>query len=225
MGGQRKAELIRASTSAAAYAQFPGIAGCQVKMLTGNRCAAAVPITPATVAEAKRRLQSTLGFVGLTDHYNLSVCLLHAMYPAGGRIRPSSFANARPTAYFQDGYNPDRANVEITAEMDPYDMELFIEARTIFVERLKAHGFAVPSDLEGGAGQQRHPGPSVFDYAWRLACFACLFGTGADDTSTGAVVAAAVIVVGGAVCWTMARKRGSMGRFGGVCREVRGGVT
>lgn len=95
MGGERKAKLVATVKSAADYARFPGIAGCQVKMLTGNQCAAASPITPAVVAEAKERLRSTLGFVGLTDHYNLSVCLLHSMHPGGGQIRPSSLANSR----------------------------------------------------------------------------------------------------------------------------------
>eukprot|EP00729_Bicosta_minor_P002262 gene2262-11704_t len=108
MGGERKAKLVATVKSAADYARFPGIAGCQVKMLTGNQCAAASPITPAVVAEAKERLRSTLGFVG-------------------------------------------HADAEITADMDPYDMELYDEARKIFVERLREHGLIVPPELTPAA--------------------------------------------------------------------------
>ena len=57
-----------------------GIPGCQVKMLTGRRCAALYSPTMLDLGQAKARLETGFAFVGLTDHYDLSVCLFHAMF-------------------------------------------------------------------------------------------------------------------------------------------------
>lgn len=48
-------------------------------MLIGAYCARDRNITVNAFDEAKRRLQN-FGFVGLTDNYNASVCLLCRMY-------------------------------------------------------------------------------------------------------------------------------------------------
>jgi hypothetical protein len=144
---QSDTKAMRASVSTAAeYASYPGIEGCQVKMLTGNKCAALVRPTLDDLAEAKRRLTTALGFVGLTEYYNESVCLLHAMFD-GGPPRPSSFSNSRPTAYFQNGYISDQASGHLPREVDPLDADLFAAAEKLFVDRLVAHGFKVPAAL------------------------------------------------------------------------------
>lgn len=133
------------------YALFPGIAGCQVKMMLGKECAAAYSPNAAGLIEAKRRLVASLGFVGLTEHYDLSVCLLHAMW--GGTPQETSFQNVRPTSKFATGYNSTDAARHLRFEDDPLDAELYFEARRIFVTRLREHGLAVPADLL--------PGPNV----------------------------------------------------------------
>ena len=57
-------------------------------MLIGAYCARDRNITVNAFDEAKRRLQN-FGFVGLTDNYNASVCLLCRMY--GVAPRPFMF--------------------------------------------------------------------------------------------------------------------------------------
>ena len=59
-----------------------------------------VPVAPLTlnashVAEAVRRVQHDLAFVGLTERFDESVCLFHARF--GGRPVPAQFVNVRPT--------------------------------------------------------------------------------------------------------------------------------
>eukprot|EP00038_Savillea_parva_P013362 m.210407 g.210407 ORF g.210407 m.210407 type:complete len:388 (+) comp25011_c0_seq1:152-1315(+) len=139
------------------YAQFPGIAGCQVKMLVGRQCAGAYIPTRNDLAVAKQRLVSGLGYVGLTDYYDLSVCLLHAMW--GGTPRESSFQNARPTAFFASAYNSSEATRHFDFADDPLDAELYQEAKRLFVSRLQEHGFEVPPELlDAGEGEQHRGG-------------------------------------------------------------------
>ena len=133
-------------------------------MLTGRRCAELYSPTLLDLREAKARLRTGFAFVGLTDHYDLSICLFHAMF--GGAPRDTSFLNTRPTAFFAKGYaaGGDSDDVLLSAEavarLEPLDTALYAEARRLFVQRLTEHGLAVPSDLAID-----EPQPRVF-LAW-----------------------------------------------------------
>jgi len=74
---------------------------------------------------ALARLQK-FAFVGLTEYFDLSVCLFHAMF--GGECRPVEFANMRPSHYLDDF--PDFLKAHDID--DPYDGELFKAASKIF---------------------------------------------------------------------------------------------
>lgn len=58
------------------YSKYPGIVGCQTKMLLGEYCGLDINITKAMHEEAIRRVHK-MKFVGLTDAFNASVCLFH----------------------------------------------------------------------------------------------------------------------------------------------------
>lgn len=161
-----KVKLRNASTSPRTYAQFPGIASCQVKMLNGYQCAGPKVVGVEELEVAKRRLTEAFAFIGLTEHYNLSVHLFHAMF--GGSPRASVFENARPTAHFIHGFSQAEASRYLTPEDDPFDTELYIEACRIFANRLEAYGFEVPPNLwrhlevRGFLDCQRRTSASIF---------------------------------------------------------------
>eukprot|EP00039_Didymoeca_costata_P003417 m.67520 g.67520 ORF g.67520 m.67520 type:complete len:351 (+) comp11897_c0_seq1:122-1174(+) len=140
MKKQLKPSLKRVETLGD-YMAFPGIRSCQVKMMTGRYCAEYSLVTNQDLENAKKHLSTALAFVGLTDYFNESVCLFHAMF--GGNPRESSFSHARPTSQFSSGYE----SSEAPFVDDPFDEALYMEARKIFVSRLKQYGFKVPYPL------------------------------------------------------------------------------
>jgi len=113
--------------------------GTQVTMLTGQRsyglnCIACgfkcEPVIPDVGLAIKRMWQ--MAFVGLSDEWALSVCLLHAMH--GGAFgtptcSSAEFANARKSTY----KNVDAAEyAELTAAADPHDAKLYEAAQSRF---------------------------------------------------------------------------------------------
>lgn len=50
-------------------------ARCITQMLVGEDCGRKADVTPEVFEKAKRRITSALAFVGLTEHWDLSVCL------------------------------------------------------------------------------------------------------------------------------------------------------
>merc|ERR1711923_411391 len=90
--------------------------------------------TDAEVELAKARLHNGVPFVGLTDEWPLSVCLLHAMF--GGTCMHNDFMNIRPgdaKSQGQEGY--DESLLE--GVKDPYDEAIYAEAAKIFHQRLQ----------------------------------------------------------------------------------------
>jgi hypothetical protein len=70
------------------WARFPGVAGCQTKMLAGLNCGDLVPSGrgPALLAKAKALVRSpAFVFVGLVEEWEASICLLHATLGRGTR--------------------------------------------------------------------------------------------------------------------------------------------
>jgi hypothetical protein len=103
--GTAAEQLARLST-VAEYAAFPGIAGCQTKMILGKACAsnqtgASLAAKGLTTKTAKARLRTAYAFVGITSWWNLSVCLFHAEF--GGEVWPASFQNSRKTVLPKSG--------------------------------------------------------------------------------------------------------------------------
>ena len=69
--------MINITHTLEAFANFPGIASCQAKMVLGFTCANHVHLFPDDMAEAKRRVTQDFALVGILEHWNASVCLFH----------------------------------------------------------------------------------------------------------------------------------------------------
>ncbi len=60
------------------YIELPGILGCQTKMVLGYLCGTDIDVSPAMIAEAKRRIREEFLFVGISKPYfNESINLFH----------------------------------------------------------------------------------------------------------------------------------------------------
>lgn len=81
------------------FAEYPGIAGCATRMLTGKTCAVDVSkegeVDQARVQEAIQMLEH-MPFVGLTEEWDESVCLFHLMF--GGKVYRAEFKNYHSSA-------------------------------------------------------------------------------------------------------------------------------
>lgn len=118
-------KMLNNSNTVKEFAAFPGIAGCQTKMVLGQRCSRNVPLTAAKLQVAKRRLRERFAFIGLTEEWNDSVCLFHAMF---GKTPVSvAFQNVRPSKEVSRDYDPDRALRELSPQDDPWDYELWVD--------------------------------------------------------------------------------------------------
>ncbi|CAJ1352311.1 unnamed protein product [Effrenium voratum] len=84
------------NNTASCYARYPGIAGCMSRMLTGETCAqsgvdsANFDSGKAKIPEALQMLQE-MTFVGLTEYWDLSICLFHRMF--GGNVSVSQLVD------------------------------------------------------------------------------------------------------------------------------------
>ena len=79
-------EMKRTARTVDAWARYPGVAGCMGKMLIGRNCGAR--LHRHQLARIQQRAISVLrsdrfAFVGLVEHWDLSVCLFHAMMGGG----------------------------------------------------------------------------------------------------------------------------------------------
>ena len=83
-----RARLKHRVRSIAAFARHPGIAGCMAKMLAGFQCAARVDLPTSSIVKAALAVlrSSRFLFVGLTEEWDASICLLHRVLP--GHTRP-----------------------------------------------------------------------------------------------------------------------------------------
>ena len=112
---------------------LPGAHGCQTKMVLGVPCAATLPLTPALLEEAVRRVRHALRFVGLTERFDASVCLFHARL--GGAPVAAQFENARPAAAAAAG-----GVAAAVLTNDTWDAALYAAARERLERELREVG-------------------------------------------------------------------------------------
>jgi hypothetical protein len=172
MPPRQRNKMLKSVHNSHDFAAWPGVAACQTKMMLGEFCGKKplVEMDEAQYAEAERRLRTGLAFVGITEHWDLSICLFHAMF--GGVPRPGSFANTRRgdaltnrtvVGYSSskgtevvpsgaDGLKSKEGGVATEADDadDAWDTRLYLAARRLFVERLVIHHLAVPNELQDG---------------------------------------------------------------------------
>eukprot|EP00899_Mesostigma_viride_P005290 jgi/Mesvir1/14762/Mv05403-RA.1 len=97
------------------FAAVRQVAGCQMKMLAGHRCLEDVPLLAlkAKLPAAIEVLQRHVVFVGLTEHWQLSLCLLHKQL-GGGLLSLEDFvANYRPGRVRERGYRRSREDTSV----------------------------------------------------------------------------------------------------------------
>jgi len=98
------------------------------------------PVTAAETQLAVSRVEEAFKYIGITDQWDLSMCLLHAMF--GGKCVASDFANSRPGP--NNSADPyDTAGLE--GFVDIHDGAVYAEAIRIFDERLATYQVSMAS--------------------------------------------------------------------------------
>ena len=147
--------LADSVTTLPQFADFPGVKGCQARMLSGSYCASEAnsPFTALDGLRLSRTVIHRMGFIGLTERWDESVCLFHAMY--GGEVFEVEFQNNRPSDTIrQIRYEPKiRHPSPILQEHidmieDPVDSLAYTWALRWFDEQLRYHSQAVESCLK-----------------------------------------------------------------------------
>jgi len=91
---QNESELRRFES----FVTWPGIRGCQAKMLLGHHCATRRSLSQSDLTSAVRAVDR-LAFVGLTELFNPSVCLLHCRLMGYDLKKELEMMNIRPGSY------------------------------------------------------------------------------------------------------------------------------
>eukprot|EP00056_Hartaetosiga_gracilis_P006523 m.97296 g.97296 ORF g.97296 m.97296 type:complete len:358 (-) comp12492_c0_seq4:127-1200(-) len=128
--------------------------GCQMRLLVGRNCEFSQSTDPKKIewnpsqkvvqkALSIINKQDKVAFVGLTDEWDTSICLFHAMF--GGEITPHEMQNIRPSIKTEEDKD---AWKQIPTTSDPYDWLLYEAARVWFVKNLFRFGIAVPPSLK-----------------------------------------------------------------------------
>jgi hypothetical protein len=105
---------------------------CAVNMLSGRQCSAKG--SHEDLPRAVSRLPK-LGFVGLTNHWELTVCLWHAKF--GGKCLPAEFKNLRPGSHTHGGtYNES----SFESSFRPADDTIYEAAAELFAKEMVQYG-------------------------------------------------------------------------------------
>jgi len=110
------------------------VQGCETNMLTGHECASDIRDSQSYVQEALKRLPK-LGFVGLTAHWDSTVCLWHAKL--GGECLPSEFKNLRVGVAREENSSYDESVYE--GSFKPIDEAIHEHAEEVFVNDMVKH--------------------------------------------------------------------------------------
>lgn len=135
------------------YAEL--LQGCTVRMLNrvnaskGNYCGLPGLPTPSEVETAKRRLDGFV-FVGLVEHWNLSMCLWRAMF--GGLCYGADFTNIRPG-------NSSAEMKGLEGFVDRFDGAVYAKGKEIFERNLREYGVNESSCQPCYAHAAEHPAP------------------------------------------------------------------
>jgi len=129
-------------------------AGCATRMLTGDSCLPeshpTQPINNTVVDLAKERLRS-FAFVGLTEEWDLSVCLFSVM--TGSSCHKRMFPNVRPGRKHESGRMYDVR--PLNGFKDIGDGMVYEEAKKIFYQQLDTYGVTLETCARvcGAAGR------------------------------------------------------------------------
>jgi len=112
-----------------------GVAGCAVGMMLGRSCGSNKGQVNADDAEqAIKILEDEFAFVGLTDEWDLSVCLFHKMH--GGKCHSREFVNTRPGISSSKQYDTQT----LGGFTDEVDGKLYARAKQLFWSNVDKFG-------------------------------------------------------------------------------------
>eukprot|EP00730_Choanoeca_flexa_P019476 TRINITY_DN9515_c0_g1_i4.p1 TRINITY_DN9515_c0_g1~~TRINITY_DN9515_c0_g1_i4.p1 ORF type:complete len:362 (+),score=33.52 TRINITY_DN9515_c0_g1_i4:100-1185(+) len=148
MHNKLRREMRAAVKTPRDFARWPRIGSCQTKMMLGHQCASDYNITEVLFQKAVQRLQN-FAFIGITDDWDSSVCLFHAMF--GGPLLESFFKNIRNTSESKNhqSYHQQAYGDQLSVEDDPYDWRLYLEAVRIYFDRLHKYGLHTAFTIPG----------------------------------------------------------------------------
>eukprot|EP00427_Karlodinium_veneficum_P009476 CAMPEP_0169077238 /NCGR_PEP_ID=MMETSP1015-20121227/8771_1 /TAXON_ID=342587 /ORGANISM="Karlodinium micrum, Strain CCMP2283" /LENGTH=410 /DNA_ID=CAMNT_0009136747 /DNA_START=33 /DNA_END=1265 /DNA_ORIENTATION=+ len=117
------------------FANFPGIAGCATRMLTGQKCAnESSVIWPERITQAIETVHS-MAFVGLTEQWNESICLFHLMF--GSRLHPAELKDYHPTHVAEESIT--KEHLELSAYVDEADEAVYAAAKARYNALFSQH--------------------------------------------------------------------------------------
>lgn len=133
--GQHSWPYEKPASSLREYAET--VAGCVVRMLTrgdqlSKPCGGPGPATDDEATLAAQRLRQGFVFVGLTDQWDLSVCLFHKLF--GGDCASVEFLNSRPGELHTEA--GDYNTSALDGFIDVHDRAVYDEAKEIFQAKL-----------------------------------------------------------------------------------------
>lgn len=108
-------------------------AGCTTKLISGLPCNDEYQVNESHLAKAIYRLDTGFAYVGLTEEWELSVCLFHKMF--GGECAEHEFSNVRPGRAHQKEYDLQDFN----GWTDPYDAEVYRHGSQIFWRNIEQY--------------------------------------------------------------------------------------
>lgn len=129
------------------YAQLPGIASCQMKMLIGHNCGENVVLSEDLLNEAFRRLHADVAFFGLTEEPLATLELFHAMFGGYSLIKiPAIRQNSRYTNEYKGLL---LQTLESFSWRDYWDDALYNEARRVFYQRCRVYNISTVKQHHG----------------------------------------------------------------------------
>lgn len=121
------------------FINWPGIKGCMTKMLVGKYCGEVYTPSEADVAKARLRIWEQFSFVGITDVYNASVCLMHCMFE-GFPLKSYEMSNFREGGYKERiDEKPMQTQEFLDSVRDPWDEAVFFTAGSRFLSDWDRH--------------------------------------------------------------------------------------
>lgn len=118
------------------FARYPGIAGCQTKMILGYACSAPVSLTANDALEAVEILRDYFAFVGITDRWKDSLHLFHAML--GGTVHSMELVHVRRGPAHATETSLSLTDKEI-GQLDPVDWTFYRAALSLFNRRMREY--------------------------------------------------------------------------------------
>ena len=103
-------------------------------------CVNESPPTLVEMAQALHRLRTGFIFIGITEQWDLSICLFHAKY--GGKCNAYETLNTRPGRYLDDAHPSYYDTDELNGFVDIFDRQLYMEALAIFERDVEQFGLS-----------------------------------------------------------------------------------